>query len=224
MIPHAIKTIIDLTMGDGYIGIEKGRNNARMRIEHSIKQKQYAQHKQHLLESLGLCLTAKEITIANGKNTGKQYYRIDVHQSPLLTTAYKWTYNKGKKSIDRALLRQLDDRSLAYWFMDDGCAKLVQYIQKPNVRYVYVTPKIAAFKFSNQSFSYEENMLFVEWLKTMHVQAHITTNNGFEVMITDIENKQRFLQVIEPHIIPSMMYKIQYPLSFQGMDYSIISR
>lgn len=225
MVPEEIKTLIDFTMGDGYIEQRHGRHNARMRIEHCEAQRAYAEYKESQLREFGLPLRAKLITVISGKNAGRSYYRVDVNQDPRLTTAYKWTYNKGRKAIDRALLRQLDDRSLAYWFMDDGNAKLVKYLQKPDVRYYYKTPKIGAFVFSNQAFTYEENQLFVDWLKgAFDINSRITNSNGLQVVISKIADKEKFVRTIEPYVIPSMRYKIQYPLEFSGIEYVVVQR
>lgn len=224
MLTREIKTLIDFTMGDGYIGMRNGRKNAWMRIEHAEKQIEYAQHKEQRLREIGLPVRSKLITVLTGKNAGRSYYRVDVNQHPLLTTAYKWTYNKGRKAIDKTLLRSLDEESLAYWFMDDGSAKLVKYNQKPNVRYYYDTAKVGSFKFSNQSFTYEENELFVQWLLSFGIQAHIQTSNGHEVHISTIEAKTKFVEIIKPFILPSMYYKIQNPLSFEGIGFTIVQR
>ena len=221
MIPQELKCIIDLTIGDGYIN-KKGTGG---RIEHSVKQKEYAQHKEQLLKSLNISLQSREYTVQNGNNAGKSYYQINIHKNPYLLTARKWLYNKNRKALDKALFRQLDEKSLAYWFMDDGSAKLVKYNQKGSIRYIYTTPKIGAFKFSNQSFTYEENMLMVHWLwEKFQIKARITNNNGYEVFISDQQNKEKFLSVIQPFIHPSLFYKIQYPLNFEGIEYSIVQR
>jgi hypothetical protein len=225
MIPEEIKTLVDFAMGDGYIEQRERRRNARMRIEHAQAQQAYAEHKEGILRSLGFKMNAKLITVLNGKNAGKSYYRIDLNQNPLITTAYKWVYNKGRKAIDKALIRQLDDRSLAYWFMDDGYAKLVKYVQEPSFRYYYDVPKVGAFKFANQAFTYEENILFVDWLLgAFGINARIINEKGYEVIISRIEDKEKFVNVIKPYIIPSMMYKIQYPLTFSGIGFTIVQR
>lgn len=223
MIPQDLKTIIDLTIGDGYIGFNGKSMNGR--IEHSIKQKEYAQHKEQILRDLQIPLSSREFTVKTGKNAGRSYYQINLNHSDILRTARKWLYNKGKKGLDKALFKQLDNISLAYWFMDDGSAKLVKYNQKGDKRYIFDSPKIGLFKFSNQSFDAYENSLMIEWLKEQFdITAHLVTNNGNELHISDIENKQRFLDVVKPYIIPSMFYKIQYPLSFDGIGYHIIQR
>ena len=223
MIPQELKTIIDLTIGDGYIG--KNGKSMNGRIEHSIKQIEYAKHKEQLLRELNIPLSSREYTIKSGKNIGRSYYQINLNHSDYLRTAHKWLYNKGKKGLDKALFRQLDQVSLAYWFMDDGSAKLVKYNQKDDKRYVYDIPKIGLFKFSNQSFDAHENQLMVEWLKErFDIVARLVTNNGNEVHISDEINKQKFVTLIEPYIIPSMNYKIKYPLNFDGIGYTIIQR
>lgn len=227
-IPNSIKVLVDFTMGDGWIGRSKGSNGMfKMRIEHSIKQMEYAMHKEQILYSFGYTAKTGVWSPKTGKNVGKDYYRIDVHVHKNMQTAHKWCYNKGRKAIDKALLRQLDEVSLAYWFMDDGTAKVTKYIQKPTHRYYYETPKTNAYLFCNNNFSYDENTLFSLWLKERFgINSKVINggNNSFEVAIYSISDKDRFRDVVYPYIVPSMQYKINNPHTFKDVPYTTVPR
>jgi hypothetical protein len=220
-IPKDIKLLIDLTLGDGYIGL-KSNKYTTMRIEHAIKQKAYAQHKERLLTDAGFNVLSRELTIENGKNAGKSYYRIDIHGDNRLATAHKHIYNKGRKFIDKHLLRDLDILSLAYWFMDDGSAKLSHYNLKKDQKVIYELPKIGVYKFSHCGFTFDENKLFCDWLKyKFNIDAMVIKHGKFYVSaIYTISAKDRFRYLIEPYIIPSMYYKIMFPHSFSGIPFT----
>lgn len=220
-----VKTLIDFALGDGYISLRSGRKNAHMRIVHAAKQQEYAKHKEQILRDLGFTMNCQLLESKNGKNAGRSYYYVSLYQHPHITTAYHLLYKEKRKGLDKTLLNELDGRTLAYWFMDDGSAKIVKYLQKGSIRRYYTTPKIGAFKFSNQSFTLEENKLFVDWLKgAFDIDARITAFNGIEVFISTIPAKEKFINVISPYIIPSMHYKIQYPITLEGIDFTLVDR
>lgn len=230
MIPDAVKVIIDFTLGDGWLGYGNGvknedNANPKMRIEHSIKQADYAKHKESILYQYGFTAKAGIWAPKTGKNMGKEYYRIDVHTNPLLKTAYKWTYNKKRKALDRALLRNIDAKTLAYWFMDDGTAKLTHYNQKKDHRVMYELPKIGQYVYCTDNFTEQECLLFIDCLKErFNIRAilikHSSTSPIRRVAIGEIEDKNKFRYLVEPYIIPSMYYKIAYPHSFSGIPFT----
>lgn len=230
-IPSDVKVLIDLALGDGWIGYASGvvnedNANPRMTIGHSIKQYEYLVHKKKLLESYGFKTTFSTHIAAYGKNKGLEYCSLYVHTCPALKTAHKWLYNKKKKVLDKALLRQIDVQTLAYWFMDDGTARLARYLKKNHtdhsVQYTYELPKINAYKFCTCDHTYEENALFVDCLKErFDIEAKVLKDGKFfSVHIFAITEKDKFRYLIEPHIIPSMYYKIAYPHGFAGVPYT----
>ena len=228
MLPDNIKTIVDFTIGDGWIGYRSSTHKLPyMRIEHSHRQMMYAKHKEDILRSYDYNLSAKLYMSTTKKNHGRYYYQINTYQHQDFYTAYKWMYNKKRKTIDKALLRHLDACSLAYWFMDDGTAKLCNYTQnKDKSRKYFENYKIHAYKLATLCFSYDENLLIADWLRDkFNIESKIERWKQYcMIVIYGIENKNNFRSTIEPYIINEMRYKIDKPHTFEGMSWITVSR
>lgn len=219
MIPETIKLLIDLTLGDGWIGFNG--NSIRGRIEHSIKQKEYAEHKAFLLQSADLPITTRAYISTTHKNAGKEYFQINLLTHPDLSAARKWLYNKNRKSIDKALLRQCDERTLAYLFMDDGCAHLSNYNLGRYEKFIYAQSKTHAYRISTNSFSYDEHLLFQDWLLSFGICSTLEKQNKtFRTIICAEQSKDIFRNIIKQFIIPSMQYKISKPHSFKNIPFT----
>ncbi len=226
MIDKNLKTVIDFMIGDGFV--DGKRKESRIRIEHSIAQKEYAYYKYNKLLELGLPVSIREYTSTTTKNNGRQYVRIDSRQHPIFSTAYKYLYNKGRKAVDKSLLKQLDAESLAYWFMDDGYAKHTHSLQKKTaagkIYYDYVRPITSLYGLCTDSFTYEENLLICDWIKQtfdIWTRPHKHSKTTWRVYFGPLEAKDKLLQHIKPFIIPSMKYKISAPHSFKDIPFVI---
>lgn len=237
MIPDKVtKTLIDFTLGDGSIRKEKETWDAIFKMEHSIKQREYLWHKVQILQSFGL-VGHEHASIRKLKDRDTNYGMISYtfRRNSAINTAYKWCYNGGRKSIDKALLRQLDDISLAYWFMDDGSGpKTYKSVSKINgVRYVYTyeKPKIEHYSFSTYNCTLNELQLIQSWLlsefgvKTrLKLDKRAKTCYGAFIVTCGVDGKDALRKVLEPHIIPSMRYKIDAAHTFSGMQYKSVQR
>lgn len=229
MISENVKRIIDLTIGDGNISKNGRAVNARLKLEHSIKQRGYLWHKIKLLEDIGIQGKEQEnIKKLNYKGDIREYttysYRTLVH--PDISTAYKWLYNKGRKAIDKALLKQLDVISLAYWFMDDGTANKTNKTQSKHPiygRYTYMfdTYKIMSYTLQTNSFTYDEVRLIQYWIKdSFDIDTIIQLARGLpEIRISSIENKDKFRTLIKPYLLPMFYYKMDGVHQFSGLQY-----
>lgn len=228
-----VKTLIDFTLGDGSISFPlTEKRSARFKLEHSIKQREYLWHKAEILRDLGL--DGSE-TIQEKHIKGKTYqtvaYVTKTHTDIL--TARKWTYNQRRKTIDSALLRQLDARSLAYWFMDDGSGsrtkKSTSKVNGKRYTYYYPEHKIERYTLATYNCTLDELHLIQDWLQEkFSVQTHIKLDHRAEtclgafLSIDGVENKDTFRSVIEPYVIPSMRYKIEGHHTFKGLQYSAV--
>lgn len=227
-IPEDVKLILDLTIGDGYLGLSGNTEYPKYRCEHSIKQKEYADHKNQLLKDAGYKTNYRIITSNNPRQFGKQYCRLDIYGDQRLKTARKYLYNKQIKTVDKKLLGQLDERSLAYWFMDDGSAKTVERSADRNIVRVYESRKTHSYKLSTNCFSLGENELIRAWLlDRFSVESTISkspSNSGFFLYIAQTESKDVFRNTIKDYILPSMEYKIACPHSFVGIPHRVLPR
>ena len=161
MLPENIKTIIDFTIGDGWLGYkQKSDKHAHFDIMHCIDQIEYSKHKESILNSLGF--NTKGYIYVDPR-TNKSYYRFYTEQHPDFSAAYKHIYNRGRKGIDKHLLRDLDDRSLAYIFMDDGSSHRTN---KQNIRgtyKIYSDYITSDYRISINSFPLDEINMFRYW-------------------------------------------------------------
>lgn len=237
MIPDKLtKAIIDFTLGDGSIRKEKVTHNAVFKMEHSIKQREYLWHKVQILQGFGL--TGHEhASIRRLENRDIDYGMVSYtfRQHSAINTAHKWCYNKGRKAIDKALIRQMDNISLAYWFMDDGSGpktyKSVSRVNNVHYVYTYELPKIEHYSFSTYNCTLDELQLLQEWLlvefgvKTrLKLDKRAKTCYGAFIVTCGVEGKDALRKVLEPNIIPSMRYKITGAHTFAGMDYTSVQR
>jgi hypothetical protein len=223
MIPENIKLLIDLTLGDGWIGYNG--SSVRGRIEHSIMQQDYALHKAELLQAAGFPLTIRVYESTTKKNAGRSYCQVNLHTHPDLHTAHKYLYNKGRKAIDKSLLRAMDDRSLAYLFMDDGCAHRIWYNLKEHTKYMYSEPKIHSFKLSTNGFTHEENVLLADWLLSLGIASKLERQGTtYRTVIAREASKDRFVELVSPYVVPSMSYKLAGKRSFRDIPFIVVPR
>lgn len=118
--------LIGLSIGDGYVGLEN--NSAVIRINHSVKQKEYCAFKAKLLHSVfggndikvhnGI---GKYHTFINGEKVVKTTPRVWIQKKSI---SCKWLrellYPNGKKKITREVLNLLTPQEIALWWLDDG--------------------------------------------------------------------------------------------------------
>lgn len=120
-------------------------------------------------------------------------------------------YGKNGKQINRNILDNLSELSLAVWYMDDGFTdwryKTREYGGNP-------TPEV---KICTDSYSKESCDNIVEWFKERwNIDSHlrergIRSDGGMSYrVVLKYTSAYFFLDLIRPHIIPSMLYKVDY--------------
>ena len=113
-------------------------------------------------------------------------------------------YKNGKKGINKEILNKLSDLSLAVWMMDDG---ITYFAHNKKLKTGYnISPEVSL---CTDSFSPEENQMICDWLEEKwEIKAHVReSRNRVIINSTSVPD---FLFLIHPHIIPSMLYKVDY--------------
>lgn len=104
------KLIFDLSLGDAYLTIPKSKNgNSLIKMNHSIKQRDYALYKKDLLEKNGIRTIYREKTYG-----GYDICYVMTGRLPEITEIRNLLYVNRKKEIPRRLFDFIDERSLAY--------------------------------------------------------------------------------------------------------------
>lgn len=160
----------------------------RVSISHGGEQESYFDHKCEIFKNI---LGKVSKTPRYDKRTQKYYnkYSVRLLAHPKFEELYNELYINGVKTITKEYLAKLTPRSLAYWFMDDGCS--------------YGT-------LATNCFSKEECELIREWLYTTYnieTTLQKAPNNQWIVYIRT-KSRKTFYELVFPYFIPSMLYKI----------------
>jgi hypothetical protein len=181
-----LSIIIGSLLGDGYLRIVSGRKNALFEVNHSYSQKEYVDWKFNMLNSI--CRSGPKMRHGNG---GRVAYRFNTRQNNELTGLHRKFYEEGKKVVPKELL--LDPISLAVWFMDDGswCRESDVYL-------------------NTQQFCNEDQERCMEMLSRFGIQSSLNKDKTYRRVRFKKSSLSKLWEIITPHIIPSMKYKLGY--------------
>lgn len=159
-----------------------------LNIGHGLKQEEYYKHKIQLFSPNIKFLEYRREKI--DKRTNNLYISLQAYSNKYedVVNLKELLYINGKKEITKEILKDFNEISLAYLYMDDG-------------NYEKYGAKIALCDFSNNSLILFQNFLKNKWNidtsihkdKTLYIKAN---------------SKKIFIQLISSYIIPSMLYKI----------------
>ena len=178
--------ILGSLLGDGYLRVIPDRKDAFLEINHSIKAKEYVDWKYNVLKNI--CQSPpKERTIDEMRTA----YRFFTKQKKELTEFWKLFYKNGRKVIPAKM--KLDDLSLAVWFMDDG--------SKSRKNDVYL---------NTQQFSILDQKRLLHSLREIGLRARLNKDKKYYRIRFLKESIFKLNQMIAPHIVYSMRYKLSY--------------
>jgi hypothetical protein len=106
-------------LGDASVGLSGGRN-ARIQMNHSMKQRAYALWKYYGLESV---CTRKSFSLKKpdkGSYSKRCKIRLQTRVSPDITKMNNILKVNGKKTVTKEYLALLEPLALAVWWCDDG--------------------------------------------------------------------------------------------------------
>lgn len=176
--------IVGSILGDGYIRIIPGRSDAFLEINHSMKAKEYVDYKFKSLQRL--CESAPKERKTNGDRIA---YRFFTKQHPEITQMFQLFYKDGRKIIPKNLT--LDPLSVAIWYMDDG--------SRSRDSDVYI---------NTQQFSIEDQKRLLFLLRKIGINARLNKDKKYFRIRILKESIGKFMNIISPHIVDSMHYKL----------------
>ena len=177
--------LIGSIFGDGYLRIIKGRKNAFLEINHSLKQKKYVDWKYKILGDI----VAGEPK-ARKNNGSRMSYRFYTKQNHELTKLFNLFYKNGKKIIPNIKLNPI---ILAVWFMDDGsrCRDCDVYL-------------------NTQQFDFESQTKIISLLKSLNLEARLNKDKKYQRVRFLKSSLPKLNDLISKYVIPSMEYKLSY--------------
>ena len=189
-----INVLIGTILGDGFLQ-KTGEKNARLRLEHSQKQKDYVLWKGNIFGRLfqGKPSLLERVHPQSGESY--KYCRWQSSATPAFGYWRKYFYPLGKKIIPNDIGKILSNpMSLAVWYMDDG-----YYNKKDRNSYIYLGRVTRS----------EAEILQKTISINFNLEANIydKKNKGFALFF-GVEETKKFHTLIYSFIIPSLQYKI----------------
>lgn len=186
--------LIGTILGDGYLQ-KTGSRNARLRLEHSEKQKEYLHWKAAQFLKL---FNAKPIFITRthpGTKRTYAYWRLQSHATPEFGKWRALFYIDGAKRIPDTLADLLKEPlALSVWYMDDGFFDPKQkhsflYLGRVSRREADIAREALERNFSLAPKIYDKKA------------------KGFALFFSVAETK-KLHALIRRHVVPSMHYKL----------------
>ena len=187
--PDLHQMLLGTLLGDAYLACYK---NAGYRVGHSAyHQIDYSFHIAFMLRDFfsGICL--RDVTHQKGTSKAVEVWS---HHHEALNPYFQMFYPDGKRSIPQEALSQLDNRGLAYWYMDDG--KLADY-----------GCILCVGDVSDDDLSRMEKALLDRFGIRAHRQYRDKENGIWDLTVL-AESRSTFIDRVRPYVIPSMRYKL----------------
>lgn len=206
--PSMRQVILGTIMGDACI-----KDESYYSLGHSVNQTDYFYH---TAERLKHFVSAVDFKKHLKKNTLDKFdYSLELRtlRHPIFNEYFKKFYSKGKnkKYFSLDAYKDITEEGLAYWFMDDG------KIHKDRNSYYLCTGKISLEEVSQLSY-----FLNKKFGLNTNPQNH-DISKGYIYIYIPVNNKDKFINIIEPYIIPSMRYKIEGTSQKVLEDFNFIS-
>jgi hypothetical protein len=189
-----MNVLVGTILGDGFLQ-KTGEKNARLRLEHSDKQKDYVLWKGNIF---GRLFQGKPNYLERIHPKSKATYSYCRWQSDSAPTFGKWQryfYPDGKKIVPDTIGSFLTHPiSLAVWYMDDG-----YFNTKDRNSFIYLGCVTRT----------EAEILQKAIKKNFDIEARIydKKNKGFALFFGAVETK-KLQALIKPFIIESLKYKL----------------
>jgi uncharacterized Rossmann fold enzyme len=196
-----VAVLLGTSVGDGYIN-----SNGQFSVGHGHKQFEYINLKQTIL---GGRIKKKRPS----GFTKQPSYSLSCPINAQTRELRELLYPGGTKTV-KNILKYLDARSLAFWYMDDGCIAKKTKNRHGNP----TTSATHAFaKLHNQGFTKRDNQLIVDWLKiTWGIKSSVTRmfDRGREGFIITLSNEGAHLlfELVAPYVPACMEYKLPQEL------------
>ena len=173
--------VIGSLLGDGYLMPTTA--GWCFRVGHGRQQKAYVDWKFRVLSDL---------VRSAPRSCGKSYYFRTVTHPEFSGLRQAFYADAPRKGVPVPLiLQELTPLGLAVWFMDDGAIDRRQ------------------LRINTQCFSLEENQVLIEFLQAKFgILARLNRDKDRYRLRLGEGSVQRFVNLVSPHLIPSMLYKL----------------
>ena len=196
--PHQLDVIIGSLLGDARLECRSAgirySVTARLRMHHGEKQKGYVFWKYKILKNLVLQVPQESIWDNPKRNLHEVSWYFHTRSFDEFGILYHYFYKNGAKILPESIFDLLTPQALAVWFMDDG------------------SNMGSSLTMNTHGFSYEEQVCIVNFFKNRYAITATLVKDRTKFKIAIGKNdRATFLNIVQPFIIPSMIYKIENP-------------
>ncbi len=186
--------IIGSTLGDGTL-TKRGSYSC----SHSVEQKEYHEHKRHILSSIHsgkFQHAVHKASSVDGKHFESYHFTTGVNK--FLKSLYGVYYSPGRKIFPYTfLMENITSESLAYWYMDDGSYNINK----------------GAAQLCTYGYTVLEQILIKDLLLKkfgIHSKIYYRKKRDDYYQYFYLVETLKLFDLIRPWVIPSMMYKVHY--------------
>ena len=184
--------LVGLILGDGHLETLNGGRTYRLKVEHSLKQREY-------LDWLYLNFKewinkTPEVRIRTSLGKIVETYGFTTYTSGILRFYAKQFYPNGKKIIPKMINKLITPQSLAIWFMDDGSIK---------------SKADKALVIHTHGYSKDDLLLITKVLESKFgLKIGLQKQYDKWRLYIYSQSVDNFKKIILPYILPSMQYKL----------------
>lgn len=187
--------MIGIILGDGYM-----QNERILYLRHGGHQLKYVDEKVEYLSKYIIPKSLKESIDKLGYK-----YKYAYYHSEKLKFLYNDIYigENNRKKISTSIINRINEISLAFLYMDDGCLSL----RGKNTGNI----KSREIHLNVQSFTTQEVMMLRNYIfKKYDIDFHITTDKGKPRLWCNTKNTIKFLTIVSPIVkhFSTMHYKL----------------
>lgn len=183
--------LIGTLLGDGCL--EVNGSNVRLKIDHSLNQKQLTQW---IFEELKeFCKQKPSFLKRYDKRTEKFYYhyRFSTLSKPVFNNFHSMFYSKNRKIIPMKIKKLLNSLSLAVWYMDDG-------FRRRDCNSLYLC---------TSAYTQAEHILLLEALKmNFDIDAKVHFAAGNARIYIPASSAKHFCDLVKNFVLKDLSYKL----------------
>ena len=186
------EVVIGLMLGDGNLETSNSGRTYRLKIEHSITQREYLEHLYNAFKDWVLTPPRMREFQYNGKIYRHLVFSTLSHAS-FRFYAHQF-YNDGKKVVKKLIDGWLRPMAMAYWFMDDGSIK---------------SSESKGVIFNTQGFSRQDVARLIGAMQR-NFQLEVKDRRqkeGYQIYVSG-RSYENFSSIVLPHMLDSMKYKL----------------
>lgn len=196
--------IVGVLLGDGHLETLNDGRTYKLRIEHSLKQRDYVDWLYQQFKDWVLTPPHSKEKTVNGKQYTNYYFNTVSHGAFRFYGQQFYRKQPDKridtpndhrvKVVPKMIQRWLTPLTLAIWFMDDGSSKSKQHRAR-----ILNTQGFSTAEIKRLATALERKFALTAKLRKQ--------KEGYQIMIGG-ESYPQLYQLISPYVLPSMRYKL----------------